>query len=231
MPRGTPCGFPHPNEVNSTLIVCNLTKPEATQEQVRKTYPKLAQTDVAQLSIALVLSGKYALAHYDGVSYQYPQDVDKFTKALSVTLNQIQSTVEPTKKAKAAAAEEEPVEVKVGLSCNLSEGENVLGGRDDLKSLLGDAVKTGVEYQYTSTDILWQWALDRANWSTISGGELTRRVKLKATFQDSTMGTELGVGGKIKKVSRAAAKAVVTEEVVPEASEAPVELEEAVPEV
>lgn len=213
------------------MIVCNLTKPEATQEQVRKTYPKLSTTDVAQLSIALVLTGKYALAHYDGVSYRYPQDVDKFTKALSVTLNQIQSSVEPTKKAKAAAAEEEPVEVKVGLSCNLAEGENVLGTQEALKSLLGEVVKNGVEFQYTSTDILWQWALDRANWSTISGGELTRRVKLKAAFQDATMGTELGVGGKIKKVSKAAAaKAVVTEEVVPEVSELPADLEEALPE-
>ncbi|MCC7101965.1 MAG: hypothetical protein IT206_02665 [Fimbriimonadaceae bacterium] len=209
------------------MIVCNLTKPEATQEQVRKTYPKLGQTDVAQLSVALVLAGKYALAHYDGETYRYPEDVTKFTKALSVTLNQIQSTVEPTKKAKAAAAEEEPVEVKVGLSCNIVEGEHMLGDRKDLKALLGEAVKEGVEYQYTSTDILWQWALDRANWTTISGGELTRRVKLKAAFEDSTLGTELGVGGKVKKTRSPKAAAVVAEAAAgPEA----VDIEEALPE-
>lgn len=208
------------------MIVCNLTKPEATQEQVRKTYPKLGQTDVAQLSIALVLTGKYALAHYDGETYRYPDDVNKFTKALSVTLNQIQSTVEPTKKAKAAAAEEEPVEVKVGLTCNIVEGEHVLGDRKDLMALLGDAVKNGIEFQYTATDILWQWALDRANWSTISGGELTRRVKLKAAFEDSTLGTELGVGGKIKK-TRATKTVEVVEEAVPEEA---VDIAEAIPE-
>ncbi len=224
-----------PTEVLSNLIVCNLTKPEATQEQVRKSYPKLSPTDVSQLSIALVLSGKYAIAHYDGESYRYPQDVEKFTKALSVTLNQIQSTVEPTKKAKAAAAEEEPVEVKVGLTCNTSEGENVLGTSDKLKALLGEVVKDGVEFQYTATDILWQWALDRANWSTISGGELTRRVKLKAVFQDSTMGTELGVGGKIKKVSKAAAAKAAAQitagaEAEAEAESGPADLEESVPE-
>lgn len=209
------------------MIVCNLTKPEATQEQVRKSYPKLGQTDVAQLSIALVLTGKYALAHYDGQTYRYPEDVNKFTKALSVTLNQIQSTVEPTKKAKAAAAEEEPVEVKVGLSCNLVEGEHVLGDRKDLKALLGEVVKEGLEFQYTPTDILWQWALDRANWTTISGGELTRRVKLKTNFEDSTLGTELGVGGKIKK-TRATRAVTIVDEAVPEAE--PVNIEEALPE-
>lgn len=199
------------------MIVCNLTKPEATQEQVRKSFPKLSQTDVAQLSIAIVLTGKYAFAHYDGESYRYPQDIDKFTKALAITLNQIQQSVEPTKKAKAAAAEEEPVEVKVGLSCNLLEGEAVLGDREDLKALLGKAVQEGLEFQYTATDILWQWALDRANWATISGGELTRRVKLKASFQDAATGTELGVGGKVKKAPKAAAaaKPVETEEEVP----------------
>ncbi len=196
------------------MIVCNLTKPEATQDQVKKAFPKLPQTDVAQLSIALVLTGKYAHAHYDGEVYRYHEDISKFTKALSITLNQIQTSVEPTKKAKAAAVEEEPVEVKVGLSCNLQEGEKALGDREDLKALLGKSVQEGVEYQYTATDILWQWALDRANWNTISGGELTRRVKLKTAFQDSAMGTELGVGGKIKRQPKA--KVVETEEAVPE---------------
>lgn len=198
------------------MIVCNLTKPEATQEQVRKSFPKLPQTDVAQLSVALVLTGKYANAQYDGLDYQYPDDIEKLTKVLAITMNQIQATVEPTKKGKTAAAEEEPVEVNVNLACNLSAGEKALGDREDLKTLLGKAVQEGVEFQYGPTDILWQWALDRANWSTISGGELTRRVKLKAVFQGA-LGTEVGTSGKAKRAPKAAK--VVTEEEVPEAAE------------
>lgn len=214
------------------MIVCNLTKPEATQEQVRKAYPKLQQTDAAQISIALVLTGKYATAHYDGQDFKYPTDIERFTKALSVELNQIQQEQDTGKKltkAALAAQEEEPVEIKVGLSCNLEEGEKVLGANESLKTLLGEIVKGGVEFQYAATDILWQWALDRANWSTVSGGDLNRRVKLKANFMDSATGTELGVGGKTKRVAKPKTKEVA--EIV-EVEEAPseVELEEAIPE-
>lgn len=197
------------------MIVCNLTKPENTLDQVKKQFPKLAHTDAAQVAIALILSGKYAKAHYDDQEFQYPQDVNKLTAALSKEIAIIQTTVDNTKKAKAAAAEEEPVEVKVGLSCNLIEGEATLANREDLKTVLSDALQSGVEFQFGPTDVLWQWALDRANWNTISGGELTRRVKLKTFFQDNTVGTDLG-SGTGKRKTKAAKAAVVTDEAVPE---------------
>jgi uncharacterized membrane protein YkoI len=210
------------------MIVCNLTKPEATLEQVRKAFPKLAHTDAAQIAIAIVMSGKYAHAEYDGETFEYDKDVQKLQKQLTIQMKQIQQTVEPTKKAKAAAAEEEPIEIKVGLSVNLEKGESQLGDREDLKAILGKAAQEGLEFQYTGTDVLWQWALDRSNWTTITAGEMNRRVKLKAVFGDGTLGTELGIGGKVKKVAKAKpAAAVITEEEVP-AAVAEVDTEETV---
>jgi len=214
------------------LIVCNLTKPESTLDQVRKAFPKLVQTDAAQLAIALIESGKFAHAHYDEIMYIYPEQVNDLMKALTVELHQIQTAAEPPKKlTKAAQAQfdEEQIEVKIGLSCNLSVGEKMLGDREDLKSLLGEVVGSGVEFQYGPTDVLWQWALDRSNWNTVSGGELTRRVRLKSQFQDSSVGTDLGsVTGRRKANKAAISKSKV--EAIEEVEAVAVDTEEALPE-
>jgi len=197
------------------LIVCNLTKPESTLEQVKKTHTKLKQTDAALVATALVLSGRYALAAYEGMEYNWPGDYEKLTKALIRQLLMIQiseAPAVPVKKTKAQMLEEEAaVECKVGLKPNYSEASSVLGDREDLKTLFSDILDKGVEFQYTPQDIGWQWALDRANWSTMSDGELTRRVKLKATFEGATVGIEMGLTK--KKPTGRAAKAEVVEEV------------------
>jgi len=201
------------------LIVCNLTKPEATLDQVKKSYPKLSQTEAALVAAALVLSGRHARAEYDGITYDWPEDNNRLQQALTTELAQLQQSADPPpKKTAKNAVEEEAVEVKVGLKANFNAAEPFLGDREDLKTLLGDILQAGVEYQYSPTDILWQWALDRANWNTVSDGDLTRRVKLRATFIDSTVGTELGVGG-VKKRKKAsdvekAEKAVIEPEVL-----------------
>lgn len=186
------------------MIVCHLTKPESTLDQVRKAHPKLKPTDAALIASSLVLSGRYALAVYDEKEYSWPEDIEKLTKAMLSQMKQIQETVEvATKKAQRVAIEEEPVEVRIGLLANYAAGEKLLGDRKDLKTLLGDILKAGVEFQFGPQDIIgWQWALDRANWHTLTDGELTRRVKLKATFQDNSVGVELGASGTRKRVAK-----------------------------
>jgi hypothetical protein len=82
--------------------------------------------------------------------------------------------------------------VNIGLAPNLAAGEALLKSRDDLKTLLSDVLQGGVEYVYGAQDIGWQWALDRANWSTISEGELSRRIKIRAGFTEGAVGVEQG---------------------------------------
>lgn len=209
------------------MIVCHLNKPESTLDAVRKAHAKLKPTDAALIASSLVLCGRYAIAVYDEQEYHWPDDSRKLTDALRIQLSQIQDTLEtPVKKTKAAmaAAEEETVEVKIGLKANYSMGETILGDREDLKTLLSDILAKGVEFQFGPTDIIgWQWAMDRANWSTLSDGELTRRMKIKAVFQDSSVGVELGASGAKKKTSRA--KAVVEAPVEPEVVAEVVEVE------
>jgi hypothetical protein len=191
------------------LITCNLTKPENTLDQVKKAYPKLQQTDAALMAIALFRSGKYARAVFQDKEYSWPDDVETLTKALLGHLSWIQEQLEPAAKRTKASPEEEPVEVQVQLSPNLAEGERVLANNETLKTLLSDILAKGVEYQFGATDIGWQWALDRTNWTTLSEGALTRRVKLKTVFLGEAVGTEMGVTGQPKKrqSKRAAAPA------------------------
>lgn len=200
------------------MIVCNLTKPESTLDQIKKAYPKLPQTDAALVAIALVLSGRDAKAVFEDKSYNWPSDYSNLTSALLGVLKIAQTDAEPAKKTKAAlaAAEEEAVEVKIGLTSNYEEGEKVLGDREDLKTLFSDILHKGVEFQYSGTDIGWQWSLDRANWSTLSNGELTRRIKLKAAFQGDSVGTEMGTGPK-RRTSKKVAEPVAEPEPEPEA--------------
>ena len=132
-------------------------------------------------------------------------------------LEMVQQGIDTTKKPAKTAPEEEPVVVSVGLAPNLSAGENLLEGRDDLKALLSDVIKDGVEFVYSGMDLGWQWALDRVNWSTISGGELSRRIKIKASFTEGAVGMEMGTGTKKRSSKKAAAPAPEPEETPSEA--------------
>lgn len=210
------------------MITCHLTKLETAFEQVRKAYPKLNPTDAALIASALTLTGRHAIALYEGTQYFWPEDYEDLTNAMVGQLEMVNEGIETTKKSK-TAVEEEPVVVTVGLAPNHSAGEKQLGDRKDLKALLGDILQSGVEFVYAPTDIGWQWALDRVNWSTISGGELSRRIKIKASFTEGAVGVEMGAGGpkrRSKKAAAAAEAAVETEAPGAEAAEEPVEVAE-----
>lgn len=185
------------------MISCHLTKLESAFDQVRKTYPKVKPTDAALLSSALVLTGRHALAIYNGTQYRWPEDYEKLTQAMAKEFD-VLGEVEPVKKSK-TAPEEEPFLMAVGLTPNFSAGEKILDGRDDLKKLLSDALQEGVEFVYSTTDLGWQWALDHVNWSTVSGSELSRKVKVKATFTEGAVGVEMGAGGTKKRAAKSKA--------------------------
>ena len=190
------------------MVTCHLTKLETALDQLRKTYPKLKPADAGLLASALTLTGRHALALYEGEQFRWPEDYDKLTKAMVAQLEMVQQGIDHTKKAVKGAAEEEPVVVTVGLAPNISAGENLLEGRDDLKTVLGDVIKDGVEFVYSGMDLGWQWALDRVNWNTISGGELSRRIKIKAAFTEGAVGMEMGTGTKKRAPKKAAAPVV-----------------------
>lgn len=175
------------------MITCNLSKPEATLDQVRKTYEKLPATDAALIAGALVLGGRYAVARYDEKDFRWPDQTGDLTRALVTEIGQVmEHFAETAPKRTKASAEDEPVELKVTLVPNYEVGEQLLGDRKDLKTLLSDILNGGVEYVYAPTDIGWQWALDRTNWTTLSEADLTRRVKMKAVFVGATQGVEMG---------------------------------------
>lgn len=179
------------------MITCNLTKLESAVDQLRKAYPKVAAADAALVATALSISGRHAKAVYEGEYFLWPDDNQKLMESMSAHLHSVneaieESTPKKTTKAAAAALEEEPVMVNIGLAPNLPAGEAVLTNREDLKTLLSDVLQGGVEYVYGAQDIGWQWALDRANWSTISDGDLSRRIKIKANFTEGAVGVEQG---------------------------------------
>jgi hypothetical protein len=204
------------------LITINLTKLETAHDQVRKNYPKLLPTDAALVASALTLAGRHAIAIYEGEQYSWPEDYQKLTEAMGRQFEMIQEGLEPVKKTK-TPVEEEPILVSVGLMPNLHAGEKQLEGFDKLKTVLSDAIQDGVEYAYQHHDVMWQWALDRANWTVITGTEISRRVKVRASFTEGAVGIEMGVGGKkrpTKKAAAAAAAAAAVEEEV-EVEDAP----------
>jgi hypothetical protein len=193
------------------LITCNLTKLELALDQMRKSNPKIIPADAALLASALSLAGRQAIALYDGEQYRWPEDYERLTHALVGQLELVQEGIETTtpKRASKTAAEEEPVTVTVGLMPNYSAGERLLNDRDDLKAKLADILQEGVEFTYQSQDIGWQLALDRANWSTVSGHEISRRIKLKATFTEGAVGIEMGAGSAKKRGGKKAVEAEI----------------------
>lgn len=202
------------------MITCHLTKLETALDQIKKTHPKLKPADAALIASALSLTGRHAIALYDGEQYKCPEDYDKLTKAMVGQLQMVQEGIDNTtpKKAAKVTTEEEPVIVTVGLMPNLAAGERILDGRDELKSKLSDILQDGVEFVYSGLDILWQWTLDRVNWSTVSESELSRRIKIKASFTEGAVGVEMGTAGAKKKASTK--KAAVVAEPVEEPVEA-----------
>lgn len=181
------------------MITCNLTKPESTFDTIRKAYKDLKPTDAALLATALVESGRMADAVYDEKSYAWTSETyDAMATAVSKEVTQVQDTVEDTKKAKLKAAEEEAVTLTVHLRPSMAAGERILGDRNDLKTLMGDILQEGVEFLYSTTDIGWQWTLERVNWTTKSG-EMKRHIKFRADFLEPHVGMELGPGGKKRK--------------------------------
>jgi hypothetical protein len=196
------------------LITCHLTKLETALDQIKKSYTKLKPADAALIASALSLTGRHAIALYDGQQYTWPDDNDELTRAMIAQLEMVNEGIELTapKRTAKSAPEEEPVMVTVGLMPNLSAGEKLLEGRDELKTLLSDILQGGVEFVYSGTDIGWQWALDRANWNTIAGHEISRRIKIKASFTEGAVGIEMGTGAPKKRASRSKAAATVEPE-------------------
>lgn len=184
------------------MITLQLTKLETAFDQVRKAHPKLKPADAALLASALTLTGRHALAVYDEKHYRWPDDYEKLAGSMVGEIRSIQDSVESTVKKTKTSPEEEPISVNIGLAPHLAAGEQVLVGRNDLKALLSDVLKDGVEFVYAASDIGWQWAMDRANWGTISGNEIGRRVKVKAGFTEGAVGVEMGVGGPKKRASK-----------------------------
>ena len=206
------------------MITCHLTKLETALDQIKKSYPKLKPADAALVASALSLTGRHALALYDGQQYTWPDDNDTLMKAMIAQLEVVNEGIEHTapKRAAKTAVEEEPVVVTVGLAPNLAAGEKLLDGRNELKTLLSDILQDGVEFIYSGTDLGWQWALDRANWSTIAHHEISRRIKIKASFTEGAVGIEMGTGTPKKRASRtkAIAEPVETPESDTEADDA-----------
>jgi hypothetical protein len=203
------------------LIICNLTKLESAVDQIRKTHPKLLAADAALVASALSLTGRHAKAVYEGQYFIWPNDNEKLMVSMSGHLHSINAVIVeslPKKITKNTILDDEPVVVNIGLAPNLAAGEELLDTREDLKTLLSDILQAGVEFSYSSADIGWQWALDRANWNTISDGDLSRRIKIKALFTEGAVGSEQGTTTKKRTAKKAedVVAAAVEEEVVAE---------------
>lgn len=198
------------------MITIQLTKLESALDQIRKTHPKLAPADAALIATALSLTGRHAIALYEGEQYVWPDDYERLTRAMVGQVGMVNEAIEANapKKSSKTAVEEEPVTITVGLMPNLTAGEQLLGGRDDLKTVLSDILQEGVEFAYDATDLKWQWALDRANWNTISNHEVSRRIKIKASFTEGAIGIEMGVGPK-KRTTKATKTAEVVDDAEP----------------
>src|SRR6185503_3752183 len=99
------------------LITCHLTKLETALDQIKKTHPKLKPADAALIASALSLTGRHAIAIYDGEQYRCPEDYEKLTKAMVGQLQMVQEGIETTtpKRTAKTTVEEEPVIVTVGL--------------------------------------------------------------------------------------------------------------------
>lgn len=193
------------------MMTCQLTKLETALDQLKKAYPQLVPADAALLASALTLTGRHAIALYEGEQYVWPDDNEKLMRAMVPQVKITQEAIEANapKRVSKTAVEEEPILMNVGLMPNLTAGENLLQGRDDLKTVLSDILQEGVEFVYATNDIGWQWALDRANWTTIAGQDVSKRVKSKTSFTEGAVGVEMNAGAKKRPTTKKAAAEVV----------------------
>lgn len=188
----------------SDLTTVNLNKLEAVVDVIRKGYPKLAAADATLIATALMTAGRDAIAVYDDQRYMWPIQTEALTTALARNIELIQMTTEaPTTKKTKASAEDEVVVVSVNLAPNLDSSIKLLGNRKDLIGLFNDIIESGVEFHYMPTDIGWQWALDRVNWSTVTESELTKKFKHKVVFAHGATGVELGTGTARRRTKKA----------------------------
>lgn len=192
----------------AALISCNLSKPDSVLDVIRKTYTNLSPTDAALLAAALATAGRSAGCIYDGQSYEWRREnAAPLVDAILREVRQLEALpdAEPEKKtakAKAKAAEDETAVIELMLYPSQATGEELLGNREDLKTLLGDILAEGVEFLFGPTDIGWQWELERANWATINGGELRKPVLFRVEFTGPSIATEVGPGGKKRKARK-----------------------------
>ncbi|RYG24089.1 hypothetical protein EON82_11925 [bacterium] len=203
-----------PRPLNS-MMTCQLTKLETALDQLKKAYPQLVPADAALLASALTLTGRHAIALYEGEQYVWPEDNEKLMRAMVPQVKITQEAIESNapKRASKTAVEEEPVLMNVGLMPNLTAGENLLQGRDDLKTILSDILQEGVEFVYAPNDLGWQWALDRVNWTTIAGQEISKRVKSKTAFTEGAVGVEMNAGAKKRPSTKKSAAADVVADI------------------
>ncbi len=190
------------------MINCQLTKLETALDAVKKAHPKLKPADAGLLASALTLTGRHAIAVYDGQDYVWPTDTEKIAKAMTAEIKLLSENIEATtpKRSSKTAVEEEPVSVAVGLKPNLTAGEQILQDRKDLKTLLSDVIHEGVEFVYYPADIGWQWALDRVNWNTVAGVDVSRRISVKTSFTEGAVGVEQGATGPKRRTKKASAE-------------------------
>ncbi|MCX7799001.1 MAG: hypothetical protein N2109_01505 [Fimbriimonadales bacterium] len=173
------------------MITVNLNKMESALEQVRKAFPNLRPTDVAHLTSAIVLAGRHARARYNDREYIWPDDVEELAGELvRELLDAHGEDLSQTKKS--ASTDEEPIKVQLDLVPNVDAAAKQLEGRDDLLALLSDALQEGLEFNFQSHDVGWQWALDHVNWRTISGGQISRKVRIRTLFSGGASGVEMG---------------------------------------
>lgn len=191
------------------MIVCNLTKPETTFDAIRKEFPKLAVTDAALVATALIHAGRFADAIYDERQYQWPDEFEQLAEAVAIEIAQIDESVEPEATTKKAGKPEveEPATIRIGLMPSIEAGEVLLKDRKDLKEILSKLIDEGVEFMYSSTDIIWPWSLERANWADADSPVSIRYAKIDPFFLGNSIGTELGPSGKKPKARKRKATA------------------------
>lgn len=185
------------------MITCSLAKPEATLDQVRKMYPKLQATDASMVATALVLSGRYAFLNYQGEIFTWPEDIDNLPKKMLPEIQLLDKDVnEVNKQNSKSGLEPDTPEFKLNLVPNYNKVEEILKDRDELLKLVSDLLEDGVEYSYAPNDVGWQWSLEKINWTTVSNGETSKRVKFHVDFSGNSVAVEHGAASKKKKAKK-----------------------------
>lgn len=183
------------------MITINLNKMESALEQVRKAFPNLRPTDVAHLTSAIVLAGRHARARYNEQEYDWPDDVGELAAILvRELLDAHGEDLNPSRKS--TVSEDEPIKIQLDLVPNVEAAEKQLDGRDDLLALFSEALQEGLEFNFQSHDVGWQWALDHVNWRTVSSGQISRKIRIRTLFSGGASGVEFGPGSSRQRSSK-----------------------------